>query len=96
MRPVHHNFVTPWSSILPRLTERFCRVERCRSRGTGSTGLAIARHVTQRHGAELRIDRHQGAGFMQAHSARMASATWAAATQLSSPDAMAGRPCPQG
>lgn len=42
---------------IPRLTERFYRVDRSRSRDTGGTGLglAIVKHVTQRHGAELSI-----------------------------------------
>jgi two-component system phosphate regulon sensor histidine kinase PhoR len=42
---------------IPRLTERFYRVDRSRSRDTGGTGLglAIVKHVAQRHGAELRI-----------------------------------------
>jgi two-component system phosphate regulon sensor histidine kinase PhoR len=49
---------------LPRLTERFYRVDRSRSRETGGTGLglAIVKHVAQRHGAELRIDSTPGAG----------------------------------
>ncbi|WBY02228.1 phosphate regulon sensor histidine kinase PhoR [Ramlibacter tataouinensis] len=49
---------------LPRLTERFYRVDRSRSRETGGTGLglAIVKHVAQRHGAELRIDSQPGAG----------------------------------
>ncbi|TFZ08054.1 phosphate regulon sensor histidine kinase PhoR [Ramlibacter humi] len=49
---------------LPRLTERFYRVDRSRSRETGGTGLglAIVKHVVQRHGAELRIDSTLGAG----------------------------------
>jgi len=49
---------------LPRLTERFYRVDRSRSRETGGTGLglAIVKHVLQRHGAELRIDSTPGAG----------------------------------
>ncbi|MBK6293663.1 MAG: phosphate regulon sensor histidine kinase PhoR [Rhodoferax sp.] len=49
---------------LPRLTERFYRVDRGRSRDTGGTGLglAIVKHVAQRHGAELRIDSVPGEG----------------------------------
>jgi two-component system phosphate regulon sensor histidine kinase PhoR len=49
---------------LPRLTERFYRVDRSRSRETGGTGLglAIVKHVVQRHGAELKIDSKPGVG----------------------------------
>jgi two-component system phosphate regulon sensor histidine kinase PhoR len=49
---------------LSRLTERFYRVDRSRSRETGGTGLglAIVKHVVQRHGSELRIDSAPGAG----------------------------------
>ena len=49
---------------VPRLTERFYRVDRSRSRDTGGTGLglAIVKHVAQRHGAELVIDTKPGAG----------------------------------
>ncbi|MGZ5179591.1 MAG: phosphate regulon sensor histidine kinase PhoR [Ramlibacter sp.] len=49
---------------IPRLTERFYRVDRSRSRETGGTGLglAIVKHVGQRHGAELRIESAPGAG----------------------------------
>jgi two-component system phosphate regulon sensor histidine kinase PhoR len=49
---------------LPRLTERFYRVDRSRSRETGGTGLglAIVKHVVQRHGAELRIQSVLGKG----------------------------------
>ncbi len=43
---------------IPRLTERFYRVDRSRSRATGGTGLglAIVKHVLMRHQAELLID----------------------------------------
>jgi two-component system phosphate regulon sensor histidine kinase PhoR len=49
---------------LPRLTERFYRVDRSRSRESGGTGLglAITKHVMQRHGGELRIESELGRG----------------------------------
>lgn len=49
---------------LPRLAERFYRVDRSRSRETGGTGLglAITKHVMQRHGGELRIESVVGQG----------------------------------
>ena len=49
---------------LPRLTERFYRVDLGRSRETGSTGLglAIVKHVLQRHQARLEIDSRIGVG----------------------------------
>ena len=49
---------------LPRLTERFYRVDRSRSRDSGGTGLglAIVKHVAQRHGAQLRIASKPGQG----------------------------------
>ena len=49
---------------LPRLSERFYRVDRSRSRETGGTGLglAITKHVMQRHGGELRIKSVLGRG----------------------------------
>ena len=52
------------SEHLPRLTERFYRVDRSRSRETGGTGLglAIVKHVVQRHGGELQIDSRPGQG----------------------------------
>jgi two-component system phosphate regulon sensor histidine kinase PhoR len=49
---------------IPRLTERFYRVDRSRSRETGGTGLglAIVKHVLQRHGATLEISSVLGQG----------------------------------
>ena len=49
---------------LPRLTERFYRVDRSRSRETGGTGLglAIAKHALARHDAVLEIQSEPGKG----------------------------------
>ena len=49
---------------LPRLSERFYRVDRSRSRDTGGTGLglAITKHVIERHGGKLLIDSTLGVG----------------------------------
>ena len=49
---------------IPRLTERFYRVDRGRSRETGGTGLglAIVKHALMRHGAALHIDSAPGQG----------------------------------
>jgi len=66
-------FVTVWvsdtgsgipSSDLPRLTERFYRVDKARSRELGGTGLglAIVKHLVQAHGGELVIESDLGKG----------------------------------
>jgi two-component system phosphate regulon sensor histidine kinase PhoR len=49
---------------LPRLTERFYRVDGSRSRETGGTGLglSIVKHVAQRHGGELHVQSEPGKG----------------------------------
>jgi two-component system phosphate regulon sensor histidine kinase PhoR len=49
---------------VPRLTERFYRVDRSRSRATGGTGLglAIVKHVLLRHQAEMDIASEIGRG----------------------------------
>jgi len=52
------------SEHLPRLTERFYRVDRSRSRDTGGTGLglAIVKHIASRHQAQLIIESTSGKG----------------------------------
>jgi two-component system phosphate regulon sensor histidine kinase PhoR len=49
---------------VPRLTERFYRVDRSRSRATGGTGLglAIVKHVLIRHQADLIVDSEPAQG----------------------------------
>src|SRR5690606_40189427 len=51
---------------IPRLTERFFRVDSGRSRATGGTGLglAIAKHVAMRHEAVLDIRSSPGGGSL--------------------------------
>ena len=53
--PPHH---------IPRLTERFYRVDRARSRELGGTGLglAIVKHIVQLHQGELQIESHMREG----------------------------------
>jgi len=52
------------SEHLPRLTERFYRVDPGRSRETGGSGLglAIVKHALYRHGARLEIESVEGRG----------------------------------
>ena len=49
---------------LPRLTERFYRVDDSRSSNTGGTGLglAIVKHAVAKHGGELKITSEVGVG----------------------------------
>lgn len=49
---------------IPRLTERFYRVDRSRSRETGGTGLglAIVKHIAMRHQARLEVLSEEGKG----------------------------------
>jgi two-component system phosphate regulon sensor histidine kinase PhoR len=49
---------------IPRLTERFYRVDAARSRHKGGTGLglAISRHIVMRHRGRLGIESTEGVG----------------------------------
>jgi len=57
---------------VPRVTERFYRVDRSRSRAEGGTGLglSIAKHILEAHGSRLRIDSRPGAGSTFAFTMR--------------------------
>jgi two-component system phosphate regulon sensor histidine kinase PhoR len=61
---------------IPRLTERFYRVDTARSREMGGTGLglAIVKHIANRHRAELAIASRPGEGSTFTVSLRIAQA----------------------
>ena len=66
---------------IPRLTERFYRTDRARSRAAGGTGLglAIVKHIISRHRGELSIRSRQGEGSVFA--VRLPTATLAAGVE---------------
>jgi two-component system phosphate regulon sensor histidine kinase PhoR len=61
---VHDTGIGIPADHIPRLTERFYRVDGSRSRDTGGTGLglAIVKHVLQRHEAHLQVSSEEGRG----------------------------------
>jgi two-component system phosphate regulon sensor histidine kinase PhoR len=74
---------------LPRLAERFYRIDGSRSRDTGGTGLglSIVKHVVQRHGGELDVHSEFGRGstfrlVIPANRVRLAPSAGAAAIAL--------------
>ena len=72
---------------LPRLTERFYRVDRSRARAKGGSGLglSIVKHGIQRHGGRLEIESVEGRGsaFTAHFPARRVLARSAAVTKVS-------------
>lgn len=61
---------------LPRLTERFYRIDTARSRELGGTGLglAIVKHIVNRHRGDLTIDSVEGQGSTFSVTLRFAGA----------------------
>jgi two-component system phosphate regulon sensor histidine kinase PhoR len=61
---VHDTGIGIPAEHIPRLTERFYRVDKGRSRKSGGSGLglAIVKHALQRHGGRLAIESVEGRG----------------------------------
>ena len=59
-----YSYITIDEKLIPRLTERFFRIDADRSRNTGGTGLglSIVKHVCIRHQAQIEISSQIGKG----------------------------------
>ncbi|WP_448581335.1 ATP-binding protein [Thermaurantiacus sp.] len=81
---------------LPRLTERFYRVDTGRSRSMGGTGLglAIVKHIVERHRGRLEITSRQGEGTTVAFTLPVVPRRLDPAGDAASPAAMPAAPEP--
>ena len=79
---------------IPRLTDRFFRVDKSRSREQGGTGLglAIVKHILEAHGQQLAVDSEVGYG--SSFSFRLAAGPGAAKPEHLPVPAVSARPCP--
>jgi two-component system, OmpR family, phosphate regulon sensor histidine kinase PhoR len=84
---VHDSGIGIAPEHLPRLTERFYRVDRARARAKGGSGLglSIVKHALQRHGGRLEIESQEGRGshFTAQFPARRVIARVAPVTKVS-------------
>lgn len=79
---------------IPRLTERFYRVDSSRSADTGGTGLglAIVKHILSRHNGELLIDSEFGKGSK--FTCKLPLSRLSASTNKTAPLAIANEAAP--
>jgi two-component system phosphate regulon sensor histidine kinase PhoR len=80
---------------IPRLTERFYRVDQSRSRATGGTGLglAIVKHILTHHqgGLEIRSDPGRGSSFTAVLPARRVTPLSEESRRSAAPQAMGAK-----